>query len=142
MAFSDGPIQAIDRRKAATLALLKNWAGELENYAKGHKPWTDRTGHATQGLHAGVDENENEFELFLSHSMKYGEYLEQGTGVYGPKGQPFEIKAKIKKALSWAGAIHPVKSVINPGMKSKAVILPTLQANLERIKQTIRELWS
>lgn len=142
MAFSDGPIQAIERRKAATIALLKNWAGELEGYAKSYKPWTDRTAHATQGLHAGVDENGSKLKLYLAHGKQYGEYLETGTGIYGPKGQPFYIKPKEKKALFWPGATHPVKSVMTPGMKSKAIIVPTLEGHIEQIKQTIRELWS
>jgi hypothetical protein len=34
-------------------------------------------------------------------NVHYGPYLEYGTGKYGPKGQPYEIKPKTKKALAW-----------------------------------------
>jgi len=36
-------------------------------------------------------------------------YVRRGTGVYGPSGQP--IRPRVKRALSWEGAHHPVRSV-------------------------------
>lgn len=39
----------------------------------------------------------------------YAPYVEFGTGIYGPQGQP--ITPKSAKALYWPGAAHPVRSV-------------------------------
>ena len=39
----------------------------------------------------------------------YAPYVEFGTGIYGPQGEP--ITPKVKQALYWPGADHPVRSV-------------------------------
>jgi len=132
------PAQDFVKRKIAGLfMLLQNWSGTLENYAKQNAPWKDRTGHARQGIHSGVDNYGNRFVLYLSHGMKYGGYLEMGTGIYGPEGRP--IKPVNKKALYWPGAPHPVKSV--KGMQAKPIIGPTINAHIDRIKDTVKDFW-
>lgn len=64
------------RRTAAIYALLDNWGKQLEGQAKTKAPWTDRTGHARQGLHGGVFQEGPDLVLFLSHSVEYGIWLE------------------------------------------------------------------
>jgi hypothetical protein len=39
----------------------------------------------------------------------YAPYVEFGTGIYGPKGEP--IRPQVKQALYWPGADHPMRSV-------------------------------
>lgn len=141
MSMSDDVQLHLERKKAATHALLLNWAGNLEDYAKSHAEWTDRLGHARQGIHSGVDAGENELTLYLAHGMSYGTFLETGTGIHGPEGRPIIIRPKNKKALFWDGADHPVKKVTNPGIKAKPIIGPTMETHYPRIKQTILELW-
>ena len=141
MAFLDKALDDLNRKKAGTYALLKNWSGHLESTAKINAPWTDRTGNTRQGLNSDVEDNGEELVLFLAHSQQTGEYLEEGTGLHGPKHKKYVIRPKDKKALFWDGARHPVKEIHHPGMKSKPVIEPTLNDNLESIKQTIRDLW-
>lgn len=80
MAFGDRAIEYTERKKAGLHTLLQNWAGQLEGHAKGHAPWTDRTSHARQGLHAGAEENGDEFILYLSHGVEYGLWLELAHG--------------------------------------------------------------
>lgn len=48
---------------------------------------------------------------------------EFGTGIYGSKGQPFEIKPRNGKALRFMGANGPVfaRKVMNPGVPSRPV---------------------
>lgn len=142
MSMADDIRDLLERKKATTYALLKNWAGELESYAKQNAPWHDRTSHARQGLNAGVERDNDTFTLYLSHGVEYGRYLEEGTGKYGPKGEPIVIKPINKKALYWKGAPHPVKIVHNPGMKARAIIGPTFDANIKRIGDSLDELWS
>ena len=117
MAFSDGPIDAIERRKAATHALLINWAGQLEGQAKTGAPWRDRTSHARQGLRGGVERDGDLLILFLAHSVEYGIWLE------------LACKKKEMRQATWN----------QPG--PYAIIIPTLEANLPQIKQSILDLW-
>lgn len=80
MALGDQTKNFLERKKAGLYALLQNWAGQLEGYAKEHAPWTDRTGHARQSLHAGVEEQGDELILYLSHGVEYGIWLEVAHG--------------------------------------------------------------
>ncbi len=80
MAFSDKTTEFIERKKAGMYALLQDWAGTMEGYAKEHAPWVDKTSHARQSLHGGVDVNKDEFILYLSHGVEYGIWLEIAHG--------------------------------------------------------------
>lgn len=45
----------------------------------------------------------------VSFIAPYAQYVHEGTGLYGP--HKIKIVPKNKKALSWPGAAHPVRSV-------------------------------
>ena len=65
------------KSKAAILAIMTQEASKLEQYMKANRPWTDRTGAAKAGLIAQVSyENDDELQIYLSHSVYYGVYLE------------------------------------------------------------------
>ena len=104
--MADRVQEVINRKVAGTYALLQNWAGQLEGYAKENAPWTDRTGHARQGLHGGVDVDDTKFVLYLSHGVEYGIWLEIAHG------------------------------------GNYAIIKPTFDAHISRIRNTIHEYWS
>jgi len=80
MALGDQTREYLERKKAGLNALLLDWAGNLESYAKLNAPWTDRTGNARQGLHGGVDTDGDQFVLYLSHGVEYGIWLELAHG--------------------------------------------------------------
>lgn len=105
MALGDQAREYLDRKKAGLNALLQNWAGTMEGYAKSHAPWTDRTGHARQSLHAGVDVRDDQQVLFLSHGVEYGIWLELARG------------------------------------GNHAIVGPTADAHLSRIRQTVIDYW-
>jgi hypothetical protein len=128
-------LDVIERKKAGTLALLQNWAGTMEGYAKQKASWRDRTSHARQGLHSGVEQSGDQLTLYLSHGVEYGELLEKGT-------PPHIIKPKNKKALFWPGATHPVKLVRHPGTRSYAIVGPTMDAHISRIKRSVLDWWT
>lgn len=132
--FSD-VIQDIDRKKAGMLALANSIALNLESEAKINAPWTDRTAHARQSLNGKATNKGSEYRISLSHGVEYGEVLEEGS-------PPHVIKPKNKKALYWRGANHPVKQVNHPGTKGKPIIAPTIEANIDNIKDTILDYWS
>lgn len=58
-------------------AVAKYFEPILESYAKQNAPWTDRTANARQSLHSFSQRLGNEaVELYLSHGVQYGIYLE------------------------------------------------------------------
>ena len=106
MALGDQTREFLERKKAGLYALLQNWAGTMEGYAKSHAPWTDRTGNARQGLHGGVDVRGDQQVLYLSHGVDYGIWLELAHG------------------------------------GNYAIVRPTVDAHLSRIRQTVKDYWS
>jgi hypothetical protein len=106
MALGDQTREFLERKKAGLYALLQNWAGQLEGYAKDHAPWTDRTGNARNGLHGGVEVRKDEYVLFLSHGVDYGIWLELAHG------------------------------------GNYAIVRPTVDAHLARIRATVLDYWS
>lgn len=130
--------QQVELRIKKLHYLLENgYAPNMENYAKKNRPWEDRSSHARQGIHAGVDiEPDYLFILYLAHTMHYGEYLETGTGIYGPKKKP--IKPVNKKALYWEGLPHPVKQV--KGMKPQPIIKPTVEHFRPLLREDLKKL--
>ena len=119
--------------------MLNNWAGNLEGYAKRNAPWTDRTSQARQGLHAGVDIENDGFHLFLAHGVEHGSYLEIGTGIYGPKGKPIRpVKAK---ALMIPGPDGPIFVKQVKGMRKRPIIEPAIKTHKDRLERTIDDYW-
>lgn len=51
-------------------------AKKFENYAKSHRPWTDRTGHARQRLVGWVETLSDKVRIYIGHGVNYGVYLE------------------------------------------------------------------
>jgi len=107
----------LNRKRAATYALLQNWSGHVEGYAKVNAPWQDRTGHARQGLHSGVEIRGDQFVLYLSHGVEYGIWLEIAC-------KPAELRE-----ILWD----------QPG--PYAIVDPTLQIFWPRINRSVRELY-
>ena len=134
MALGDQTREYLEHKKARLYDLLLDWAGTMEGYAKQYASWTDRTGHARQSLHGGVDVRGDQQVLYLSHGVEYGIWLEEGT-------PPHEIRPKNKKALYWKGAKHPVKKVNHPGSKAYPIVVPTVDTHIGRIRQSIIDYW-
>ena len=61
---------------AAFSAYAQTSALKLQNYAKKHRKWTDRTGHARQRLTRKSYPVSTGYELSLSHGVDYGIWLE------------------------------------------------------------------
>lgn len=49
---------------------------KLENYAKTHKRWINRTGHAVQRLKGYIEEGINNIKVCIAHGVDYGIFLE------------------------------------------------------------------
>jgi hypothetical protein len=64
------------RLYAAVVQLAEFFASKMEGYAKQHAPWTDRTGHARQGLVARVFPTAAAVTIVLASLASYGIWLE------------------------------------------------------------------
>lgn len=129
-------VKAIVKRKRAALRMIAGQeAKELEKQAKVGAPWQDRTGATRGGIHGGTEPYRGGSKMYLAQGTKVGGYLEEGTGIYGPKGKP--IKPTTKKALAFKGGngMVIVKSV--KGMQKQPIIEPTVERNFDRIVQRI-----
>ena len=99
--LAENAVNHIERKKAGLYALLDYWARNLEAHAKQHAPWEDKTGHARQSLHAGVDVGNHRYILFLSHGVEYGKWLELAhAGKYAIVNPTMDIHLpKIKETV-------------------------------------------
>ncbi len=66
----------------------------------------------------------------------YGGWLEIGTGLYGPRKQ--RIRPRVKKALYWRGAAHPVKSV--RGRRATPYMVPAAKNIRGRLETDLKHL--
>ena len=78
----------------------------------------------------------------MVNMLEYGVYLDQGTGLFGPKGIPYLIQPKNKKALHWGGKNGPiVKQVVHPGIHPNPWIRNTFFHKLPTIVNDAAELF-
>ncbi|MCH3962994.1 MAG: hypothetical protein LKE46_01850 [Clostridium sp.] len=113
----------------------------LVNEAKSKAYWKDRSGDARRGLKGGVEVEGRKYTLYLAHSEEYGQWLEEGTGIYGPMHRP--IVPVNKKVLSWLdedGKRHFAKKV--KGMKPMSILRDTLEKNKNNVANEIIRYWS
>ncbi len=68
--------QAATKSEAAVAMYAENAALTLQNYAREHRPWTDRTGHARQRLTGSVARVSQGYQITLAHGVDYGKWLE------------------------------------------------------------------
>ena len=67
---------APDKADDAIRMYAETGALKLQNYAKEHRPWTDRTGAARQRLKGDVLTVATGYKLRLAHGVDYGNWLE------------------------------------------------------------------
>jgi hypothetical protein len=64
----------------AVKAVADHTCQEMQDYARTHAPWTDRTGNARRGLFSFAEKGDDSVVLYLSHTVDYGIYLEISFG--------------------------------------------------------------
>lgn len=74
--LANGLIGAPDKFDLAIRMYAEQGALKLQNYAKEHRKWTDRTGHARQRLTGYVGKSEKGYKIYLAHGVDYGLWLE------------------------------------------------------------------
>ena len=91
--------QAATKSEAAIAMYAENAALTLQNYAREHRPWTDRTGHARQRLTGSSARVSEGYQIILAHGVDYGVWLELAHEKKYAIIQP-TIKAKSQDILS------------------------------------------
>jgi hypothetical protein len=142
------PVRAkIERRKAATYAVAQHVGKTMEGDAKQRASWSDRTGHARQGIqggatirHQGGRNRSGQAIVYLAHTMRYGGYLETGTGIYGPKKRPITPKQKRMLRFPVAGGQYVVARSVK-GMRPQPIIKPTAERHIPTLRRAIRDVW-
>jgi len=68
----------------------------------------------------------------IGTNVRYAIYVEEGT-------KPHVIFPRVKKALFWKGALHPVKRVMHPGTKPVRFMERGATASLKGIEKCFNE---
>lgn len=126
----DGLREAIERRRAATIALYRAAAGDAESRMRSGARWTDRTALARASLHAEpvVERRGDELEisLVLAHGVGYGRWLETTGGpLMGRRGQ---------------ASLRDLSARRNQG--PLAILWPTAEALAPELRDAVRRIWS
>lgn len=132
--------EKLDRKVAGLHLLGGNIGKTLESAAKSNASWTDRTSNTRRAIHGGADKAGKGTVVFLEHGSKVGWYMEEGTGIYGPKGRPIVPTSAQALMFSIGGSTIFAKSI--EGMPAQPIIEPTVKSGFPKIKEQIREYWS
>jgi hypothetical protein len=98
----ENPVAAMEAARRAGMIMLVE---KIEALAKKEAPV--RTSNLMNRITSHVSPDGLKGEI--NSQAPYSVYVHRGTGLFGPYHQL--IRPKTKKALSWPGALHPVKSV-------------------------------
>lgn len=91
------------------------------------------TGH----LASSFRKTESREKIIMSTSAKYAEYLNEGTGVYGPRGQV--IKPTNKKALAWGGKNGNFVRKSVKGIKGRHFVEKAIQRLDEKMPSILQQ---
>jgi hypothetical protein len=61
----------------------------------------------------------------VGSSLEYADFVERGT-------DPHEIRPRLKRALWWPGAAHPVRRVQHPGTRAQPHLRPAAYTQRDR----------
>lgn len=100
-------------------AAIVNSVNRIQSEARRLAP--HRTGTLQRSIMVDVNYPEGKVEV----NEKYGAYLEEGTGVYGPKGS--RIVPVTAKVLAWKGAAGMVFAKSTKGMKARPFFKPGIE---------------
>ncbi len=124
-------------RKRLRQAVLAT-AARIEGDAKERAPVD------TGALRNSIQHQETgELQAEVGVGAEYGAAVEFGTGVYSTDPdadhQPIVIEPREKRALSWPGAEHPVRRVVQQGQAPRPYLVPAVEANREEFVRACAE---
>jgi HK97 gp10 family phage protein len=113
-------------------AALTNSATRIQRNIRQRAP------HRTGALQRSVQYEVNYPSAKVEVEEKYGQYIEQGTGVYGPKGT--RITPKTAKAMRWNGIGGVVFAKSIKGMKARPFFKPGVEESQLYIRDSFRSV--
>jgi hypothetical protein len=96
-------------KRAGMIALVE----EIEARGVKHTPVRTSELANSETSHVNQDGSEGRVQATAKHAR----YIHDGTGLYGPHKKKIVILPNKKKALFWPGAKHPVKKVVQQGIR-------------------------
>lgn len=84
------------------------------------------TGHLLNSVGSDIDGT----HARIGPTAEYGDYIEQGTGLYGPTGEPYEIPNAFGRGFT----------VLHPGIHPEPYMGPAADANAEGFELAIGHL--
>jgi len=84
----------------------------------------------TGALSGSIRPTFSRLKAVIEPHKKYAIYVHEGT-------RPHEIRPRLKKALFWPGARHPVRKVMHPGTKG----VPFMKIGVNRSVRTIEGIF-
>lgn len=139
MTFGKETKDHLNRKIAGLHALGQNIGKNLESTAKANAPWRDRTSNTRRAIHGGAEQDGKGTVVYLAHGSKVGWYMEEGTGIYGPKRKPITPKNANFLRFTIGGREIFVKST--KGMPKQPIIKPTVDNEWRNIKVAVRRYW-
>ncbi len=107
-------------------AALTNSTNRIQETARSKA--AHRTGTLQRSILTQVDYPDAQ----VSVDTKYGKWVEQGTGIYGPYQTP--IVPKSGKVMAWNGASGPAFARSTKGMKPRPFFKPAIEESVGYIK--------
>ena len=93
----------------------------------------DATPVKTHALKSGIRPDFGRLSATIRpHNAPYAFFVHEGT-------KPHIIKPKVKKALWWKGAAHPVKRVHHPGTKANPFMEKGLEKSITEVEQIFKK---
>jgi hypothetical protein len=132
VAIATVPVRAVRRGAFELLAIAQRLA---------HK----KTSTYVRSMTATVDDsNPTLVQAKVGAGVKYARFIEEGTGLYGPKAQAIPVSARFAKALWWGafdGNGKPVlrRQVNIKGMRPQAVFGRAITEFVPRYGQIVRQ---
>jgi len=113
--------------KTLMKAAITNSVNKIQSNARELAP--HRTGALQRSIQTQVDYPVGT----VSVEEKYGQWIESGTGIYGPTGQ--RIQPKSAKVLAWQGATGMMFARSIKGMKPRPFFKPGVEKSADYISQ-------
>jgi len=129
-----------------TRRAMEHTVTRAETVARQTHAFHDRTGKLRRSIRSGITQDDPDvIEGALSAGdtapgASYAEYVELGT-------TPHVIRPRVKHALWWEGAAHPVPRVRHPGTAPRPFVQPAmlqvavLEQTVEATLKTLLDAW-
>lgn len=111
---------------------LTNATNKIQSEARSRAP------HKTGALQRSILPEINDLDALVAVNEKYGVWIEEGTGIYGPTGQPIRPKKAKMLVFSIGGRKIVTKSV--KGTKAKPFFKPGIKAAEPYIEAQFKQM--